>query len=152
VREVPANLPKLVDLVGVVDDGFKKVSSSSAHQRVPTSPLFAGRVERATKRIERIERAFLSADYRAVAEASWEELWDMHSLFHTSVPPFFYFSPGTVRLLRWAEDEWEKTGDGPITTIDAGPNVHFLIPEEKAPAYRAKLKDLPGVQWAESRS
>jgi diphosphomevalonate decarboxylase len=152
VREVPSNLPSLVDLVAVMDGGFKKVSSSEAHKRVPSSPLFAGRVERASKRLERIEQAFITGDYKAVAEASWEELWDMHSLFHTSSPPFFYFAPETIAVLRWAEDEWEKTGRGPITTIDAGPNVHFLVKAEEAAEYRAKLGAIKGIRVMESRA
>lgn len=152
VREVPSKLPKLIDLVAVMDGGYKKVSSSEAHKRVPTSPLFQGRVERASKRLERIEKAFTTGDYRAVAEASWEELWDMHSLFHTSQPPFFYFAPETITVLRWAENEWEKTGKGPITTIDAGPNVHFLVSEAEAAEYRAKLGKISGIRVMESKA
>jgi diphosphomevalonate decarboxylase len=152
VEAVPSALPPLVDLVAVMDGGFKKVSSSEAHQKVKPSPLFPGRIERARARLERIEAAFATGDFRAVAEASWEELWDMHSLFHTSVPPFFYFAPGTVSALRWAEDEWEKTGSGPITTIDAGPNVHFLVPADLAKGYREKIARLPGVKVMESRA
>jgi diphosphomevalonate decarboxylase len=152
VRAVPSKLPPLIDLVAVMDCGYKKVSSSDAHKRVPTSPLFQGRVERATKRLERIEKAFATGDYRAVSEASWEELWDMHNLFHTSVPPFFYFAPETITVLRWAEEEWEKTGKGPITTIDAGPNVHFLVPAVEAAEYRAKLSGIKGIRVMESRA
>jgi diphosphomevalonate decarboxylase len=152
VEAVPSSLPPLVDLVAVMDGSFKKVSSSEAHHKVKTSPLFSGRIERAAARLERIEAAFTAGDFRAVAEASWEELWDMHSLFHTSVPPFFYFAPGTIAALQWAQDEWEKTGSGPITTIDAGPNVHFLVPADLAKDYRKKIERWPGVKVMESRA
>lgn len=150
IRLVPSKLPPLVDLVAVVDGGYKKVSSSDAHKRVRTSALFEGRVERAKTRLEKLETAMKKGDYKTVAEVSWEELWDMHSLFHTAVPPFFYFAPQTIQMLRWAEDLWEKTGDGPITTIDAGPNVHFLVPEEKKVFFRSQLEKLPGIKVLES--
>ncbi len=150
VRAVSGNLPPLVDLVAVIDSGFKKVSSSEAHQRVRTSPLFQDRVPRAQKRLALLETALQEGSFRRVAEISWEELWDMHSLFHTSQPPFFYFAPETLALLRWAENRWEKK-TGPITTIDAGPNVHFLVPASEAEEYRKEISAIPGVRILESR-
>lgn len=150
VREVKGALPPLVDLVAVMDEGFKKVSSSEAHRRVPTSPLFSGRVARASERLAKLEEALTAGNYRVVAEISWAELWDMHSLFHTAVPPFFYLAPATLSVLRWAEERWEKTGHGPITTIDAGPNVHCLVPAAEAAAFRAELSAIPGVRVMES--
>jgi diphosphomevalonate decarboxylase len=150
VGPVPSALPELIDLVAVMDGGFKKVSSSEAHRRVQTSPLFHGRVERATQRMVSLENAMKEGNYRRVAELSWEELWEMHSLFHTSLPPFFYFAPETLSVLRWAEERWEKTGHGPIATIDAGPNVHLLVPAPEAAEFRAELEAIPGVKVMES--
>jgi diphosphomevalonate decarboxylase len=152
IGPVPSALPNLVDLVAVLDSGFKKVSSSEAHKRVQSSPLFAGRPERVAARMTELKRFLAAGDYRKVAEISWAELWDMHSLFHTSNPPFFYFAPETVAVLRWAEDCWEKTGHGPITTIDAGPNVHLLVPAAEKQEFRAQLERIPGIRVLESRA
>jgi diphosphomevalonate decarboxylase len=152
IREVPSSLPNLIDLVAVVNVGFKKVSSSNAHQKVRTSALFSGRVARANSRLEKLESAMIEGNLQRVSEISWEELWDMHSLFHTSEPPFFYFAPQTITALRWAEDCWEKRGNGPITTIDAGPNVHFLIPEEEKAFYVSELSKLSGIKILESKA
>lgn len=150
IRAVPSALPNLVDLVAVVDGGYKKVSSSEAHKKVRTSALFNGRVERAQNRLGKLEAAMKEGNLQRVAELSWEELWDMHSLFHTAVPPFFYFAPQTISALRWAEDCWEKRGKGPITTIDAGPNVHFLVPALEVDEYRRELGKLSGMKIMES--
>lgn len=151
VKAVQSKLPDLVDIVAVMESGFKKVSSSEAHKRVQTSPLFHGRIERATSRMAKLEAALATGDFKMVAELSWDELWDMHSLFHTSQPPFFYFAPETIAVLRWVEDLWEKTGHGPIATIDAGPNVHLLIPIEEAKELKARLA-IPGIRLMESRA
>ena len=150
VSAVPSRLVPLIDLVAVMDSGFKKVSSSEAHKRVQSSPLFEGRVPRAQKRQLDLEEALKVGDYKKTAELSWEELWEMHSLFHTAQPPFFYMAPETLRVLRWAEDRWEKTGRGPITTIDAGPNVHCLVPVEEAAEYRAEMAKIDGIRVMES--
>ena len=152
IGPVESTLPPLVDLVAVIETGFKKVSSSQAHQRVRTSALFTGRTERVQKRMSALLAALAKGDFRATAEISWAELWDMHSLFHTSEPPFSYFAPGTVSVLRWAEDLWEKEGNGPIVTIDAGPNVHLVVPKEERVRYRALLNELGGFQVMESEA
>lgn len=139
VYEVKSNLD-LVDLVVVFDEGFKKVSSSEAHKKVKTSPLFTGRIERAQSRMKEATLALAEGDFKKLAEISWAELWDMHSLFHTSNPPFFYFAPSTIEILRWVENNWEKTGNGPIATIDAGPNVHLLVRAEEVAQTKSALK------------
>lgn len=152
IGPVPSALPPLVDFVAVIETGFKKVSSSEAHQRVRTSDLFTSRTERVNKRMDAILNAMKEGNFARVAEISWAELWDMHSLFHTSAPPFSYFAPGTVELLRWVENLWEKEGSGPIATIDAGPNVHLLVPEAASAEFRARLAREQKVKIMESRA
>ncbi len=150
IGTVPSKLPPLVDLVAVIDTGYKKISSSEAHQRVRTSPLFEGRPARATQRTIDLKAALQSGNFKRVAEISWAELWDMHSLFHTSDAPFFFLSPLSMTVLRWAENYWEKQGHGPITTVDAGPNVHLLVPFAEKEKFRAELLSIPGVTVLES--
>jgi diphosphomevalonate decarboxylase len=150
IGPVPSKLPPLMDLVAVLDTGFKKISSSEAHKRVQASPLFAERPARAQQRMLALKEALAKGDYKKTAEISWAELWDMHSLFHTSEPPFFYLTPLSLSVLRWAEDRWEKTGHGPIATVDAGPNVHLLVPLDEKEIFRRELEALPGVKVLES--
>ena len=150
IHAVESKLPPLVDMVVVVESGYKKVSSSEAHLKIKSSPLFLGRPERAAIRMEAAKKALLSADYKTLAEISWAELWDMHSLFHTANPPFFYFSPETISVLRWVENMWEKNGTGPIATIDAGPNVHLLVPEAERGEYRKAISNFRNVKIMES--
>ncbi|MCO5143813.1 MAG: diphosphomevalonate decarboxylase [Oligoflexia bacterium] len=144
-------IPPLVDFVVLADQEKKKVSSSQAHQNIRTSPLFENRIERANLRYEKMKTALETGDYKKTAELSWDELWDMHSLFHTSSPPFFYFAPETIRILRFVEELWEQTGHGPVTTIDAGPNVHLLVPEEESLSF-ATLLEKNKFQYIKSKA
>ena len=150
IGPVPSKLAPLVDLVAVIDTGYKKVSSSEAHKRVQSSPLFEGRPSRARARQEALKAALASGEYKKTAEISWAELWDMHSLFHTADVPFFYLSPLSMAVLRWSEDRWEKKGHGPVATVDAGPNVHLLVPAAEKAEFRAELEAIPGVTVLES--
>jgi diphosphomevalonate decarboxylase len=57
----------------------------------------------------------------------WDEFLDMHELFETSEPPFAYRDAGTGAVLDACRTAWERDGDGPLVTMDAGPNVHLLF-------------------------
>jgi diphosphomevalonate decarboxylase len=139
-QPVPSRLPEISDLVVVVSSATKEVSSSEAHRRVTTSPLWNGRVERANQRTEILRAAISAGDWNEVARQAWAECWEMHSLFHTSQPPFTYFQPGTIAVLRWLSSA-VASPNPPIVTLDAGPNVHVLVPSAEVDQWLTKLNE-----------
>jgi diphosphomevalonate decarboxylase len=110
----------------ILDSGKKLVSSSEAHRKVVTSKLFVGRIDRARQRLDQLINEFQKEDWGAAFETCWAEFWDMHALFETSRPGFSYFVPETIQVLNAVRGIWNEQGDGPIATMDAGPNVHLL--------------------------
>lgn len=138
--KVPGLRLPLVHQVVVVEDEKKQVSSSEAHKRVLTSPLFEGRVERAEARLNELVEVLQSlnerpeskpVEWKRAFQICWDEFHDMHALFSTSSPPFSYWRQGTDEVVNWAEDHWRKNLDGPIVTMDAGANVHFLTRQDQ---------------------
>lgn len=113
--------------VVVVSHDKKEVSSSQAHERVTTSLLFQGRPERAEQRLESLMAAFQARDWRKAYEIVWSEFWDMHALFSTSEPPFGYMNSQSMKVLNCVEKFWRTHNDGPLVTMDAGANVHFIF-------------------------
>lgn len=111
----------------VVDHGKKKVSSSDAHQKIVSSSLFTGRLERTQARSDKLQKLLKQKDsWSSMYELIWSEFWDMHALFETSSPPFYYMTPKSLLALRFLQNDWEARGDGPLITMDAGPNIHLL--------------------------
>jgi diphosphomevalonate decarboxylase len=131
VRPYPAEGWRLSHMVILVGQGAKKVSSSSAHQRVASSSLFGGRVERSQQRLTAVTAAVDQKNWTALYQTLWAEFWDMHALFETSAPSFGYFLPGTIEVLQRTRQFWERMSDGPLVTMDAGPNIHLLWQEGK---------------------
>jgi len=143
VRPIEFPMHQLLHQVIIVETEKKAVSSSQAHQRVTTSPLFAGRTDRAENRLAQLMNIFREGDqldhWRAAFEIVWAEFWDMHTLFETSSPPFGYMLPGSVQILRWMENLWQSENDGPLVTMDAGANVHLLYrQDQKALAHKIR--------------
>lgn len=126
------SLNSLDHMVVIVGEGAKKVSSSLAHKKVESSLLFKGRAERTQMRLDALLKNFTSENWENIYQLVWAEFWDMHALFETSQPSFSYFLPGTFQVLEKARNYWEDKGDGPVVTMDAGPNVHLLWrPDQK---------------------
>lgn len=113
------------DLILVTRD-IKKTSSSQAHKLVKSSLLFQGRKERAETRYQRLIDAFNCNNWKDAYQICWEEFHDMHTLFETSSPHFSYILPQTISILNLVEEFWREHNNGPIVTLDAGPNIHLL--------------------------
>ena len=120
------NLPPLLHDLILVSESAKEKSSSEAHKLVRTSPLFAGRAERAESRLKNLLSALAENKWRDAYQICWKEFSDMHQLFETSNPSFRYMTEDTLAVLDLIQDFWKEYDDGPIVTIDAGPNVHLL--------------------------
>jgi diphosphomevalonate decarboxylase len=126
---IPYN--NLLHQVVIVDRSKKEIGSSDAHQRVPSSLLYQGRVLRAEARLVQLLNAFENKNWKSAFEIVWAEFWDMHALFATANPPFHYMSDKSLKILDFAFQYWQKNNDGPLITMDAGANVHLIYREDQ---------------------
>ena len=122
----------LVHMVVVCGAEEKDVSTSQAHKRVSSSKLFVGRPERATQRYHELVSSLKHQAWKSAHAIAWAEFWDMHSLFETSQVPFGYMNAGSLKVLSAVRRLWTEHGDGPIVTMDAGPNVHLFFRSEQS--------------------
>ncbi|MBI3534669.1 MAG: hypothetical protein HY072_04195 [Deltaproteobacteria bacterium] len=145
VEPIVSKMPEMVDLVLLVNSAPKKVSSTRAHELVKTSQLWDGRVKRANDRVQKIVQAIQTGDTDTVSQIAWQEMWEMHSLFHTCERPFTYWDGRTIEILKWLECyvNGEKKGSTtlPIVTSDAGANIHVLVPKTEAGAWLELIKN-----------
>lgn len=137
-KSIESKMPALCDIIVVVSDQPKLISSSEAHMRVKTSPLWGGRAERANARAQELKVAIGAGDFTAFSKIAWDELWEMHSLFHTSKAPFSYWMPESLAVLQALEPFVHEREIA--VTMDAGPNVHVLVRQEHADEWLQKLQ------------
>ncbi|MDP3267976.1 MAG: diphosphomevalonate decarboxylase [Legionella sp.] len=136
---------KLVHQVIVISGQEKEVSSSEAHKRVKTSPFYADRHQRAEDNLKLLLNAFVAQDWPSIYTVCWREFQDMHRLFSTCDQPFSYITDESTKVLNSLQEVWQSTGDGPLITMDAGPNIHLLYREDQSDmAHRFKAEHLVG--------
>lgn len=126
VEAIELPYQQLIHQVILINHEEKKISSSEAHQRVKSSPLYLDRQQRVRDRLELLLEALRTQSWEKAYQLCWQEFQDMHQLFHSCVQPFSYFSEETQDVLNCLEKFWEQRGDGPLITMDAGPNIHLL--------------------------
>jgi diphosphomevalonate decarboxylase len=80
--------------------------------------------------------------WREAFEICWAEFWDMHALFETSKPSFGYMTANTMAVLEKVKEFWSAHQDGPLTTMDAGANVHLLWRDDQWTQAQSLLKVL----------
>jgi diphosphomevalonate decarboxylase len=142
VKPIPIPYENLLHEVIVVSHLPKDVSSSEAHSRVVTSPQYKTRPQRAQQHLQQLLQAFQAKQWSEVCAICWNEFQDMHTLFLTSAQPFSYMTPQTKELLNELKARWEQNGDGPIITMDAGPNIHLLYRQDQAEQARVFKQDV----------
>ncbi|MBY0385563.1 diphosphomevalonate decarboxylase [bacterium] len=152
VEPVESGLKNIYHQTVIVSGAKKSVSSSQAHQRVQSSLLMDGREERAQKRFDHLKTELqkVNPDWKTLFEITWADFWDMHALFETSVPSFGYMQSGSLEVLQQARGLWLEQNDGPLITMDAGPNVHLLWRGEQKEMARVFSKKHSRWQWIES--
>ncbi len=134
----------LADCVAVVSAGHKATGSTEGHALAPTSPLQAARVADAHRRLDICRRAILERDFDSLAAVIEHDSDIMHAVMMTSQPALFYWKPATLAVMS-AVREWRASGLPAAYTIDAGPNVHVICPQDFSSKVAELLKDLPGV-------
>lgn len=115
----------------IISHDEKHISSSDAHEAVKTSASYAQRSTRASQHLKALLEAFDEKNWRQAYEVCNTEFKDMHQMFETASTPFSYMTEESRAILKLIDDRWELKGDGPIVTMDAGPNIHLLYRDDQ---------------------
>lgn len=124
------NFKDLNHSVMLLDSSKKEVSSSEAHVRVTTSPLFPERLIKVKKRLEAIEKANASGNWNVFCALAIEEFEEMHQLFETSIPSFSYRNENTMVVLKRLHQINAEIKTKILMTMDAGNNIHLMTLSE----------------------
>lgn len=133
----PPDYWNLVDIVCILSTKAKKVPTSTGQQSAASSPLFAKRLERMPFRLERIKQIISDRDFTSFGEMIEQEALEMHRIMETSVPPLFYMTDETKKMISYVR-EWRAGGLPVYFTVNTGENIHLLCEEQN----REKLVDL----------
>lgn len=115
------------DVVLLVDEGKKAVSSTIGHGLLDENPYAGQRFAVARRNMSDIRPILSSGDIEAFGELVESEALQLHALMMTSNPYFILMKPNTLEIINRIWDA-RKAGLPVYFTLDAGANVHLLFP------------------------
>lgn len=120
------------DSILIVSDAQKEVSSRAGHALMDSNPYAEVRYATARKDVNELLQALATGDLETFIRVTESEAMQLHALMMCSNPSFILMKPNTLRIIN-ALHEFRKETDIPVCfTLDAGPNVHVLYPQDYA--------------------
>lgn len=121
----------LHDIIVVPEMDEKKVGSTEGHAMAHSSPFYAARIEAIRSRRQReCIRAVREKDFEALQRVAEEDCLDMHHVMQTQTPPLQYLNAETHRIVDAIKELRTREHIPVLFTMDAGPTVHLVCPEE----------------------
>ena len=147
VEAIDLPYPNLLHQTIVISKDPKSISSTKAHELVKSSPNYHNRINSLSKRLQNLIDAFSAQDWSRMYQIVKQEFLDMHELFETSQPTFSYMTGSSKIVIDRIQDIWESNKDGPLITMDAGPNIHLLYRTDQTKLFN-EIKDELGKNCA----
>lgn len=120
------------DSILIVSDAKKAVSSRTGHALMNSNPYAESRYTVAKNNIKALLEALKTGDLETFIRITESEAMQLHALMMCSEPSFILMKPNTLRIINTLL-EFRKETDIPVCfTLDAGPNVHILYPDQHA--------------------
>ena len=138
------NYWEIRDVIAVVGENSKKMSSTEGHAFSESSPFFRARIKGMKKKAITMKNAIRDKNFIEFGELLEAEAINMHAVMMTSTPALYYWTPETLRVML-AVGDWRNEGISCYFTIDAGPNVHVICPAGDADTVQRKLRRISGV-------
>lgn len=113
------------DIIVIVSEKTKEISSSQGHDLATSSPFFTERLAAVPGRISRLETALKTKNFPLFGKVIEEDCLDMHRVMQTQNPPLMYWNQETKKIME-SVVSWRKDGLAVYFTIDAGPNIHLI--------------------------
>lgn len=118
------------DDILIVSKKEKSVSSRAGHQLMEDNPYSESRYRQAESNIVLLARAMQQGDLETFGQIAESEALTLHALMMASKPPFILLHPKTIEIIHAIRQYRQDTGKPVYFTLDAGPNIHLLYPDE----------------------
>lgn len=141
----PKDYWEIADVVAVVSESRKEVSTSSAHEGANTSPFMEVRVKGMKEKNEQLKELIKQKDFQKFGELIESEALELHSIYITQKPALIYLMPNSLLIMKLCKKLREE-GLPVYFTVNTGQDVHLIVEKENVEKLENKLKEIPEVK------
>lgn len=135
----------IADVVAIVSEGKKEVSTSTGHALSHSSPFMPLRLSRMKAKNNLVKKLIRQRKFKEFGELLEVEALELHSIMLTQKPALIYWTPGTLRIMKLVS-HWRLEGLPVYFTINTGQDIHLICEAENIDKVKEKLKDLEEVK------
>lgn len=128
------------DSILIVSGETKSVSSRAGHALMEGNPYAPARYAQANENIKNLLAALKWGDLDTFINITESEALQLHALMMCSNPSFILMKPNTLRIIEKVRTFRNEAQIPLCFTLDAGPNVHLLYPENEAEKVEGFIK------------
>jgi diphosphomevalonate decarboxylase len=114
----------------LIDQSEKPISSSLGHSLMQNHPFGQARIDQANQNTTDIIEAMRGGDWQKFGDIVEAEALTLHALMMTSSPSYILLAPNSIEAINRIRDFRADTNLSIYFTIDAGPNIHVIYPDE----------------------
>lgn len=141
----PANYWAIADVVAIVSEGKKEVSSSAGQRMVYSSPFLPTRLAHMGQKNILVKKLIKEKKFNEFGELLEAEALELHSIMLTQKPALIYWTPGTLKIMKLVP-HWRAEGIPVYFTINTGQDIHLICEGENIDKVEDKLKQLEIVR------
>ncbi len=119
------------DTILLVDQNPKKVSSRVGHQLMDNHPFAKARYDQAVTNLSKMRSCLIENDWDTFASITETEALSLHAMMMSSSPGYILMHPNTLKIVEHLVEKRKQNHVNVCYTLDAGPNLHLLYPEEE---------------------
>ncbi len=117
------------DSILITDAAEKTVSSRAGHALMEKNPYANARYQTANNNTIALLNALQKGDLEHFIQITESEALQLHALMMSSHPPYLLMKPNSLKLINGIWNFRQDTKIPICFTLDAGPNIHLLYPE-----------------------
>ncbi len=136
---------KIADVVAIVSEGKKYVSSSAGMKLAKSSPFMKLRLSHMKEKNKLVKNLIKGRKFKELGELTEQEALELHSIMLTQYPPLIYWTPGTLKIMKLVS-HWRAEGIPVYFTINTGQDIHLIVEQKNIEKVKAKLKGIEEVK------
>lgn len=135
----------IVDVVVLVSQEKKEISSTKGQLSASTSPFFQTRLDKMDEKINRFKKTLETKNFTEFGKIIEEEALELHAIMLTSSPSLIYWQPETLKLMKLVKD-WRGNGLESYFTLNTGQDIHIIVEGKNKEKLVSKLQDIKEVK------
>lgn len=129
-RDIDPIFKTFHDDILIVSKSEKSVSSTAGHNLMEGNVYANSRYQQAQDRIIELTSYIRSGEVHAFGKLAEDEALTLHALMMCSNPSYILMEPGSLDIIQKVRNYRKDTGLPVYFSLDAGPNIHLLYPDE----------------------